>query len=419
MPPPTLFRSEAIEAQHNHDLGPILLAQPVTHKVYVALASLICLGVIAVLVFGSYTRRTTVPGLLTPDTGLIRITTPQEGVVTARNVAEGQAVRAGDLLYTVSAEKHNRSGGVQAQIGEQIRIRSQLLKEEETKLQGLAEEESKAMARRIASLKLELSRLQEEIDLQSRRVQLAKAAETRYASLAAKDLVSRDQHDQKVAERLDQASRLAQLERSRLAVKRDLESRESELAALQLRYANQLSQLQREQAGAAQDLSTTESAMETRVVAPIDGIATAPFVDPGQRVEPGRLLVHVVPASSQLVAQLHAPSRSAGFVRPGTEVRMRLHAFPYQKFGLAQGQVVSVSRTAVAAADVTTHGVPTSHSEAHYLITVALTTPMFQGRHPNLVLQSGMQLDADLMSEKRKLYEWALAPLRSLSRSAV
>ncbi len=179
-----------------------------------------------------------------------------------------------------------------------------------------------------------------------------------------------------------------------------------------------MSQLQREQTGAAQDLSAAESRLETRVVAPVDGMVTALLVDTGQRVEPGRLLVHVVPASSRLVAQLHAPSRSAGFVRPGTTVRMRLHAFPYQRFGQAQGEVLSVSRTTVAAADMAVSGLPANNQEARYLVTVALTTPLFQGRHKDLLLQPGMQLDADLMSEQRRLYEWALAPLRSLSRTA-
>lgn len=418
MPPPPLFRTEAVEAQHSHALGPILLAQPLSHKVYAALAVLACLGLVLVLALGTYTRRTTVQGVLTPDTGLIRVTAPQAGVVTARPVVEGQPVRAGDLLYTLSGERQNRTGGLEAQIGEQLRLRTQLLKDEEGKLQSLLEEESRAMARRVASLKQELLRLQEEMGLQTRRLQLAAAAESRYARMATKDLVSRDQHDQKVAERLDQASRLAQLERGRLSVRRDLEARESDLAALQLRYANQLSQLQREQTGAAQDLSAAESRLETRVVAPVDGTVTALLVDTGQRVEPGRLLVHVVPASSRLVAQLHAPSRSAGFVRPGTTVRMRLHAFPYQRFGQAQGEVLSVSRTTVAAADMAASGLPANNQEACYLVTVALTTPLFQGRHKDLLLQPGMQLDADLMSEQRRLYEWALAPLRSLSRTA-
>jgi membrane fusion protein len=409
-----LFRKEAFQAHRPRWMGEIVLIQPLNYRLYSLAALVIGICVVLVLTLGTYTRRSTVAGLLVPDAGLIRVTAPQLGIVTEKLVSEGQKIKKGELLYTLSGERQTATvGGVEEEISAQVRIRGKLLDGEQTKTRLLKTEESEALRRRIDGLREEGRKLGAAIALQKQRVALAEAGEKRYADLLAQDFVSREQYEQKKADQLDQATRLEGLQREQINASRELEARQKELVALRLKYDNQVSQLGREIANNLQELSISEGRRGVSVLAPDAGVATAPLVDVGQTVESGRLLVSVVPAGSQLVANLYAPSRGAGFVRVGDKVRLRFQSFPYQKFGQPEGRVLSVSRTSLLPAEL---GMGQGqNAEPLYLVKVSLPMQTIMAYGKPVPLQAGMLLEADMMSEKRRLYEWALEPLFSLS----
>lgn len=409
-----LFRREALQAHRARWMGEILLIQPLGYRVFSLLALLVGLAVVLVLTLGTYTRRSTVPGLLVPDAGLIRVTAPQAGVVAGRKVAEGQSIRAGDVLYVLSGERQLAGGGVEARIGEQVRMRGRLLADEQRQTRQLQTEEGEGLRRHIDGLREETRRLDAAIAMQEQRVRLAEEGERRYAGLLAKDYVSRDQYEQKHADALDQAARLQGLERDRARLHRELGARQRELAALQFKYDRQISQLAREIASNRQELTLSEARRGVNVPAPAAGVATAPLVEPGQAVEAGQLLVSLVPQGSRLIAHLYAPSRGAGFVAVGDRVRLRLQAFPYQKFGQPEGRVLSVSRASLPPAELGL-GQGGQAAEPLYLVKVALPAQTVTAYGKPAALRAGMLLEADLMSETRRLYEWALEPLFSLS----
>lgn len=113
----------------------------------------------------------------------------------------------------------------------------------------------------------------------------------------------------------------------------------------------------------------------------------------GQAAQPGQTVASIVPIgpdgrSSELQAQLYAPSRAAGFARPGQEVFLRFTAYSFQKFGVAMGRVLSVSRSPIAPQDL-----PAGQSQALvaaaqaneplYRITVQLATQTINTYVPN------------------------------------
>ena len=82
------------------------------------------------------------------------------------------------------------------------------------------------------------------------------------------------------------------------------------------------------------------------VLAPVAGRVAALPVAAGQPVSRWAATVAViVPQGSQLEAELLAPPRAVGFVRPGQEVSLMLQAFPHQRFGTVKGMVRAMSNT--------------------------------------------------------------------------
>jgi membrane fusion protein len=86
-------------------------------------------------------------------------------------------------------------------------------------------------------------------------------------------------------------------------------------------------------------------------------------------------------------------------------------AYPYQKFGIARGEVRSVAAVAQRPDEI---GISTESPELLYRVRVApdASTVMAFGREH--ALQPGMELSADVVLEDRRLMDWLLEPLESI-----
>jgi len=126
-----------------------------------------------------------------------------------------------------------------------------------------------------------------------------------------------------------------------------------------------------------------------------------------------------VPKGAVLQAHLYAPSRAIGFVQPGADVLMRYQAYPYEKFGHAHGKVLSVSKTALPGNEISWLGNAASgnpqNNEPLYRVVVQLDAQTIMAYGKEQQLQAGMMLQADILQENRRLYEWVLEPLYSLT----
>lgn len=229
-----LFRQEAIEAQRSSRLGDVILVRPLSLTLLTALAVLFALGVFAFLVIGSYTKRSTVTGYLVPNSGVLKIYTPQIGIVVESYAREGEDVAAGQTLLVISSERQTGALASQANISALLEQRGNSLREEIEETRHLHERERSGLEIRLQALEQESQRVAAQIVLQRQRLALAEEAVTRYDGLLRQDYVSREQLQQKQEKRLDQQARLQELERSRYALAHDSANLQSELAQLPL-----------------------------------------------------------------------------------------------------------------------------------------------------------------------------------------
>src|SRR5699024_11076050 len=89
------------------------LALPVSHRIWGWLAALTIIILLGWLFLGHYTRREHVAGRLAPDAGLIRVTARTTGTVAGLHAAEGDHVKAGQILLGVAGDRiglHESSG---------------------------------------------------------------------------------------------------------------------------------------------------------------------------------------------------------------------------------------------------------------------------------------------------------------------
>lgn len=411
-----LFREAALNARHVKWLGEIVLARPLSFTFLTAVAVGIGLLIISFLLVGSYTKRSTVSGELVPDTGVLKIYAPQSGTVLEKRVREGQFVKRGELLYVVSSERQSSTeGGIQATISRHVGLRQQSLRDELNQTRRLQQDEENALHNKISGLEAEQANVLRQLLGQRARIELAEAAVQRASQLLAQGYFSAEMAQQKQSDLLDQRNRLSALERDQLSVARELQNQNSELTSLPLRQHNQLAQIERLLTNTDQEWTESEAKRRIAVAAPENGLATAVTAEVGQSVDATKPLVSIIPSGAILQAHLYAPSRAIGFIRPADRVLLRYQAFPYQKFGHTQGIVASVSRTALSSGEIT--GVPPAagNGEPLYRITVIVERQSIVAYGKAQPLQAGMLVDADILQERRKLYQWVLEPLYSLT----
>ncbi len=244
------------------------------------------------------------------------------------------------------------------------------------------------------------------------RLQLAHQTRQRFEVLASSGFVSPIQLQQKDEERLDVERNLSAISRSLTALERDKEALAAELRALPLRRDTQETELRRNATALKQDLAESEALRELRITAPEDGVITAVSAHAGANVGPQQPLAMLVPKRTEMEVHLYAPSKAIGFVRPGARVKLRYEAFPYQKFGHADGAVIAVSHTALLPNEIAGMA---DVKEPLYRIRVRLAKPYVLAYGKQTPVVPSMRVEGDIMLETRKLYEWVFEPLYSVT----
>jgi membrane fusion protein len=414
----SLFRPEVLEGRQRDWLGSIQLIRPVSLAV---LTTFVALGVVALtfyLVLGEYTRKARVSGVLMPDQGVIRLMAPQGAVVLESHVAEGRVVRRGDVLYVLGVGQATLSGDTQAVVQASLAARERSLQSSARQRTSLEQAQLVAIDRQIDDMRRELASIAVEADLQRQRLVLAQQAQARFESLRNDNFVSSAQVQTKAEDVLGLKAVLQGLERQRSVHLREVAGLEAQRRELPLRSQAQRGEIDRDLALLSQQSAENEARQRIVVRAPQDGVVTGVLAVSGQTVTPGVALASLLPADARLQAHLFAPSSAVGFVRPDQKVQLRYQAFPYQKFGHQSGAVIQVSRSPLQATELA--GLPLQAgagggAEPLYRITVQLDQQTVAAYGQAQPLSPGMQLEADVMLDKRRLIEWLFEPVLGIA----
>ncbi|HEX7060805.1 MAG TPA: HlyD family efflux transporter periplasmic adaptor subunit [Woeseiaceae bacterium] len=414
-----LFRAEALAAQRASWLGEISLAQPPGVRVLAAFALLAAAAVLVFLASASFARRSHVAGRLVPDAGLVTVVAPAAGTLARSPPAQGTHVGSGDGLLVISAARASPgSGDTTAARLARIAERRAALSDRYAAALRLLDAQERGAADQLAALRRERAQLASSLALERRRLQIAERLGSRLRDLAAQQFVSELELARQQEAALAQAATLAGLERSATALDREILALEQGSRELALEAEVRASEHAAELARLEEERIAIEAAGEVLVASPVDGVVVSAIAQAGQAVAAGQPLLSVLPDGSTLQAELFVPSMAVGFVAAGDRVLLRYPAFPHEKFGPRYGTVVNVSESAlepVALAALTGGAVAGGPAGAPYRVTVALDEQFVLAYGEQHALLPGMRVEADLVGERRKLYEWLLEPLYSVT----
>ncbi|MGF1462409.1 MAG: HlyD family secretion protein [Maricaulaceae bacterium] len=409
-PPPrqSLFRSEAVSGRRRRLEGEVFLAQPAAIGVATALALIAALAGALFATFGAVARTQTVVGFLAPSGGVAQVFANRGGVIDQVYVTNGDRVARGSPLLKVNLDVAGDGGNlVERQLAQLDQRAADIERRRQALDRRFAAEATRADAR-LAAIDQDIAAIGERIALQTDITDLAQADLDAMQTLRTRGVAA----DATVAERARAALReqaaLQDLERTRQDLINSRSEAAFERAEIPGRKAEAVEALRAE----ALDLDDRRVELEVSgaylVTAPVDGVVAGLQARTGQTARDGLPLLAVLPDTSTLQAVLLAPSRAAGFIAPGQQVRIAYDAFPKAQFGVFTAHVTEVSQTAFAPGEL---AAPVGYEEPVYRIIAALDRQSVTAYGDAIALQPGMTLSGDMVIDNRPIWRWAFDPI--------
>lgn len=405
-----LFRKEVLEAKRASWLGSISLSQPISSWVLAVFSAIAALTVILFLFFGSYTRRTPVSGQLVPVQGLSAVAAPATGVVAQVHVAEGDTVQAGQPLVTLQMPRSLENAvDAHAALAAQLESRRNQTEQARQAQSELLDARRIGVESQLQAARAELAQIRLEVVTRQQQVALARQTLERLQALRVDKYVSELQLKQQEAAVLEYTSEAQILQRQVISSQRLISQLQQTLAELPAQQQSTQAEYGRDVAVLEQERLESKARNQLVVTAAVGGVISAQMFKAGQSVQAGQVLSHILPGDGLLEAELMAPSSAIGFISIGDSVRIRYHAYPYQKFGHQEGLVKAISRS----------GFELENQGPTYRILVSLKSNNIDVYGRGEGLRPGMMLDVDILGERKRLIEWALDPINSIGKMGV
>ena len=376
-----------------------------------------------------------------------RVLQPAEaGIVREVLVRDGQEVQAGQLLLRMDATTASADMGT---LKADAALKALSLRRIDAELRGqpllveardppqLASQVlAQYRARRqsyldaLAQEQATLARAQH--DLVAARQQLAKLQATvplyqqtaqSYEKLVKEGFVSELGANDKLREKIEKEQELKSQESNLGALAAAVEQSRQKLAQIKSGYESQLlnervelqSQQQRTQ-GELQKQVYKSGLLELR--AREDGIVKdMATYNPGAVVQPGAVLLNLVPRNEALFAEVAIRNEDVGFVAPGQRVKVKLQAYPFQKYGMLEGTVELIS--ADSSANDPQKATALGQNPQSYKARVLLASQELKASNGEVLkLSPGMVVQAEIHQGRRTVLEYLLSPVQKVAQEA-
>lgn len=407
-----LFRREAIDFQRDRMVGEVIIRQPISSLVLFITFSAIAVAFIFYVAMSSYTRKERVQGYLVPASGLVEVYSERPATIVKVSVENGQFVKKGDPLISLESEESmNSRSDVDDSVVQGYESQIKSLNEQLEQIDINLNRRRNFLKISIENLQLQIVRLEKRKTIQTERLDIVEKRSVSLEPLRKNAMISEDErsrfYDRVLSERMNEE----ELSQTILQRKLTLEENTFNLTQMDFEASTQKNEIKRMIVEIEHKILQQRLSQRFIITAPVEGRVSSLQAYTGLRLSPQQVALAILPENSKLEVELLIPSRAIGFIEPGQAVEIRYDAFPHEKFGSHSGRILKVSKTAFMPNQITA---PLLVNEPIYKARIGLdrdSVPAFGREYP---LQVGMSVQADVLLDKRPLYQWIFKPLYSI-----
>jgi hemolysin D len=150
--------------------------------------------------------------------------------------------------------------------------------------------------------------------------------------------------------------------------------------------------------------------------APRDGVVTELKVNTeGAVIGPSQILAKLVDDSQPMQAKVLVSNRDIGLLKSGQDVKIKVDAFDYQKYGMLYGKLAYIGNNQLSSEQTNT---PEDEQPLPFTAIVNLNKQTMKINGKERQLDAGMSVSGEIMVGRRRLYEFFLFPLLKAGREA-
>ncbi|WP_407412190.1 HlyD family secretion protein [Acinetobacter sp.] len=413
------FRKEVIDSKKSKYIGKVIVSPPITFKVLVYIFGVMGIIFLIFLFFGSFTKKIIVQGQLVPLDGYSKVYSLRNSIIDELYVQEGDIVVKGQKLIKSKFNHYVDNNNIYDVLDKEISLRQELYTSEILREKNIVEETKKIKISEISYLKQQILSKNERLLNAQRSEEIIMDNFKRYQTAYSINAVSLEDYKQKEKELIDNKNTINLIKNEVSTIEESLENKEKELKLYETESLNKISQMQRQKSEFNQELIQGKSQSQQIITSPIDGKITSINIEKGQSIDVNKLIMNIVPKNSKLICVLYLPSSSIGFLKVGNEISIKFNAYPYQKFGFGKAKIMNISETPIPYQELNSLGFVNVQNvvsnEPIYIIKAELNDQYIKVYGEKKELKVGMLLEADISLETRKIYEWILEPLYTIS----
>ena len=371
-------------------------------------------------VFGRVDVVVNATGKVIPTSRTKTVASVDTAVVRAIHVADGQEVKAGDVLVELDAREYeaerDKAAGDVAAARLKVARSQALISAIDTNrpprwvppvdvAAGARDEAQRQLVGQYGEYSAKLAQLDANIQHYTAALPVAVERERIYSDLLHNHDVSTDAWLAKKQDRVDLEGKLADARAARLVL----------IAETRKEAYDALTDAGKTAASSEQDAVKAGShAGWMTLRAPVDGTVQQVAVHTLQGVvQAAQPLMLIVPAEKHVEVEATLRNKDVGFVRAGLPVEVKITAFDYTKYGTISGHVMTVSRDAMDEKSESEKSAKDNDDRGLvYSVKVMLDKPVIRVEGRDVPLSPGMSADVDIKTGTRRIIEYVLSPLQ-------
>jgi membrane fusion protein len=403
-----IFRKESYEQKKHSLWGNVLLAPQQFYIKAIGALTISAFFSIILVMMSQYSLRETVTGFIEPQKGIVRLYSPVTGYISELTSEQGERVKNDQILMKVSDNPKTHSGENFDSSYRQLLLQD--YENYEKKLELLDHQE----ATKVHEINLEKTATQESLknyekqhqllletvsDLKLRLVEIKKAFEQGAISeLKMKQF--EDEVRMKEQELLNLEDKVALS--SRKIEQLELKQIESEAT-----FADQRILLSQQKIDIQKKIIEFDRQEGVSIYSPSAMKITQLNVQEGQYVQNGEPLLDLEHLDDIYIAILHIPEKSIGLIEEGMSVNIRLHAYPYEHYGILSGVITKINQSSTQ---------DRQSGQFFYKAFVSLNQQVIYGNGKEYLLRQGLVFEADIKTQKITLLDKIFEPLKKFRR---
>lgn len=353
------------------------------------------------------------------------------GIISQINVRDGHIVEKDDLLLVLSDVgaqqdllrtqkklltlelQHERFRGELVDDGPDFSAfvdeHPELVKEQMALFEGAVgaeNEEREVLVEQIQQKSHAINALQAQVGTTKNNLDIVNDLYTKRKDLMEKGVLSEVRFLETKQNLNELKGRMANLENQMVSAKSSLKEFEGRLETLD---AKNLDEDQQQLEQNRQELLETREVLESlqdrvdrlQIYAPVRGVVKGMHVNTvGAVVQPGELLLEILPMDAALVAQIKIQPDSIGYVKKGQRVKIKVSTFDFSRYGTVGGVLEHISATTFEDFD----------GSRFYRGRVVLDHT-YVGGNPEREITPGMVIIADIITGKKTIMQYLLKPI--------